>query len=298
MPPGGPEVPGNTRRRAGAGRGAAIAVRRRMRLAKLAFALVTLGISLASLAAGCKGTVLVNGEDPSCPASFPDGQACSASGLTCSYEAAGCDLVYECDGDSWRIHDSACAGSCPGGSQGDACLEVGDFCGFGEGCSYEEWECLADHTWNVVYYDEGGDCCYGECECYPYCPDVAPEEGAYCDPCWDGPFCTFGVTTACGEQSVSMECGADFTWHVVEPPPACDCSAHVFVEDCEADPACRYLTGGCEAPSLEQEKGGCFPKTDCSADVPCPEGTACTTVNANTCTFDPCIECTTVSLCL
>lgn len=268
-----------------------------MHLSKLAFALVALGSSLSALAAGCKGTVLVDGGNPTCPATFPDGQTCSDEGLTCTYEAAGCDLVYACDGQSWGTPTSACDTPCMGGSPDSACVQVGETCGFGEGCYYEEWNCQADHTWDVWYDDGGVDCCYGECECNPYyCPDVLPEEGAYCDPCWEGAYCEYRVFTACGDQAIALSCAPDYTWVTTLPATPCDCTAYPTVEECEADPACRFLMGGCEAPDLEAV--GCFPKNDCAADMPCQAGATCTQVNANLCTIDPCIECAVVSLCL
>jgi hypothetical protein len=267
-----------------------------MRRLQIAFALVAAVVSLFPLAAGCQNNVTVAGHDPRCPADFPDGRGCTDDGLTCTYQALGCDIVYECTGDQWSSPSSDCTTPCAGGNPDSACLIAGEICSFGDQCYYEEWNCTDTHTWDVFYGDSGDECCYGECGCDPsYCAPSPPEPGSSCDPCFDSVFCSWELITPCGMQVVDAECTGDFTWQVSDVAP-CDCSFHQTVEECEADTTCRYLTGGCEAPSLDQP--GCFPKTDCSADVLCPDGKTCTAVNANVCSIDPCIECSAATLCL
>jgi hypothetical protein len=263
----------------------------------LLLAALALAMSFASITAGCNGNVIVSGKgpgDPKCPATFPDGQACSAEGAQCAYDAAECELTFECVAGQWAVEPAECATPCLGGDPGSACVTVGESCDLGDECSHETWSCAADHTWSVAYSDGGDPCCYGECGCEPfYCPETFPLEGESCNTCPDNP-CEYLMDTPCGPQQVTLTCGEDYLWHAA--PPACDCSAHLDPESCEADPACRFLSPGCDDPSLD--KGGCFAKADCSADVGCPDGKACTTVNANICTIDPCVTCMAVSLCL
>jgi hypothetical protein len=257
--------------------------------------LLALVVFLAGLAAGCNGDVVVSGNDAKCPAAFPDGQACSAEGARCAYEAAKCELTFECAAGQWAVQPSECESPCLGGAPGSACVKVGETCGFGEGCDHEDWSCSADHTWAVAYSDGGDDCCHGECGCDPhYCPESLPLEGESCITCPDNP-CEYEVDTACGAQKATASCGEDYAWHVTAPA-GCDCGVHSTPEACEGETSCRFLSPGCDAPSLD--KGGCFPKADCSDEMPCSEGKFCTPVNANICTFDPCVTCMAVSLCL
>jgi hypothetical protein len=276
--------------------GPTLAAKRGVRTSNLTFtfALLTLGASLASLAAGCEGSVTVNEQDPRCPANFPDGLGCSDQGLSCTYEAAGCDLVFECNGTTWGTPSSACTTACLEGKPGSACALLGETCGIGDECSYEEWQCSEDHTWSVTY-DDGPD---DDCGCDgSACPVAPPADGVACDPCQDSDYCMYFLQTTCGPKGAAVGCGPDGVWTTLLEQEPCDCTAYPTVEACEADPGCRYLSaGGCEAPTLDQS--GCFPKNDCAADGPCPAGTTCTTVNANLCTLDPCIECAAVSLCL
>lgn len=266
-----------------------------MKTAHLLFASAFLS---ALVAVACKGTVIGPGlNPPGCPESFPDGAACGDAPGACVYTAGDCDITYACESGEWTPQPADCATECLEGGQDSPCLIVGDNCGIGDECNDEYWTCGPDHLWDVEYtqYD---DCCY-DCECWAdQCPGSPPNEGDWCDPCYDSPDCYWESIGECGMGGLSAQCGDDYTWHVTGyPPPPCeDCSSHVTVEGCDADPACRYLSPGCDTPTLSV--GGCFPIDDCAPDSACAPGTTCTQVNANTCGLDPCVQCEVALVCL
>jgi hypothetical protein len=190
-----------------------------------------------------------------------------------------------------------CYTPCTAHDLGSPCAHVWEECFFGDknDCSYENWYCDENHTWTFDTKGSWDECCVSTCGC----PDDPPEDGASCNPDYDAQnhmTCYYKVETPCGPQTASAICNPDGTWTTIEQPPPCACSAHPTIAECEADPDCRYLAVGCAAPALEM--GGCFPKSDCAADLPCQDGTVCTPMNANVCTVDPCITCVTVGLCL
>lgn len=269
---------------------------------------VVLGCLLFPLAAGCKGTVIGGGggeggtttgtttntetNPPECPAEPQVGQACSAGDGPCSYVVAACAVGVVCNGGVWEAQPSDCVTACGDGNGGGICLTVGESCYFGDECGGEGWDCMSDHTWAITYYDSF--CCN-----YPVneCPVDMPVDGDYCDICSDIQTCEYSIDTPCGPQPTSVVCSQnDSQWHVALLPAPCDCGAYDTIEACSADPSCRYLSAGCDAPTLDA--GACFPVVDCAPDMPCPAGTTCTTVNANDCGLDACVECVTVSVCL
>jgi hypothetical protein len=255
-----------------------------------------IAIALSVAAGGCNGIVQVENGGAGCPAEIVDGQACSNDGAACKGGAAGkCEIEYACTSGTWQPKSSSCTTPCEDADYGESCLTVGETCGsYGE-CGGSEATCLADHTWDVTYYDDA--CCYEECNCDPfYCPEVPATEGQSCDPCSEASACGYVIETPCGTQEVTTACGQDYLWHETTPPASCNCAYYENEGACGGDPKCRFLAGGCEAPNLAQP--GCFPAVDCSDQAPCPDGTVCTAVNANKCVADPCIECVAVSLCL
>ncbi len=264
---------------------------------------LALGCLLLPLAAGCKGTVIGGGgggggttsttsNTTPCPAQIPIGESCSAPGNLCTYDGGGCDVSFSCLDGTWVFDESAttCETTCGAGPEGGYCPMVGESCYFGGDCGGEQWDCMEDHHWGITYYDEM--CCNSPIY---ECPLAQPAEWDYCDPCSDVQTCEYAVATPCGEQTLQWACGDDLAWHA-GAPPACDCGAHQTIEACEADPACRYLSPGCDAPTLGD--AFCYPKVDCTADLPCLPGSMCVTVNANDCGLDPCVNCISVSLCL
>jgi hypothetical protein len=176
--------------------------------------------------------------DSACPSSLPAATtACADSGLICWYEdgpcalALGCTEVYApCPSGSpcdpmlvWVDADSACsppAVPCESAANGDVCAFPGEACMTGDECDYEYTQCGTDHHWVVSY--SYGDCCDYCCddECcgaVPACPSSVPNNGDYCDPCFDGPSCTFTVDPGCGPQQVTAECDTlNYRW-VVSP---------------------------------------------------------------------------------
>lgn len=274
-----------------------------MRSAALA---VLFGLSGLLLAAGCKGTVVTPGsgsgkDEPSrpailipCPETTPDYGPCEGEGQVCGLQVSGCEIRFTCVGGEWSSPESSCTEECGAGTYGSPCLELDDSCTLGSECGGSYWYCTAEHTWSESIYDD--PCCYEECQCDPYyCPPSPPAEGDYCDPCYDSYDCGYELFTTCGPKLISASCGDDYAWHVQVPPP-CTCGDHPTVEECQADPECRYLSGGCDEPTLSA--GGCFPAADCSVDNPCSDGAVCTTVNANDCGLDACVECIAANLCL
>ncbi len=128
----------------------------------------------------------------------------------------------------WVPTEATCAPAavdCMDAVEGDVCALPGEYCGGEAGeCEYEDKSCGTDHRWVVSsYYDEccGDDCCYdeccdGECECSPYyCPEQAPQQGEYCDPCWDSESCSYPFETECGTLYTYARCNPDiYSWEL------------------------------------------------------------------------------------
>lgn len=259
----------------------------------------TLALALGSLllsAAGCRGTTSgeggggSTGSDPLCPIDLSLGELCSPEGEQCVYDGGGCTINALCADGTWVVDSSTCVTECGTGESGGYCAVVGDACISGYDCGARQWECKSDHTWWVK--NVAGPCCGSPVH---ECPAQMPIDGSPCDPCSDLAPCAYSVFTACGEQEAQLQCAQGGVWEVLVAP-SCDCAAHATIDACSADPGCRYLSGGCDAPTLDA--GACFPLLDCSGDIPCPDGTLCTAVNANDCGIDPCVQCVSVSVCL
>ncbi|MBI4953576.1 MAG: hypothetical protein HY908_16245 [Myxococcales bacterium] len=168
---------------------------------------------------------------PGCPAGLPSlGDPCSAPGATCWYGDGPCNLSFQCE--------DAClgGGACSGGAvlgagdafctpgavpclqalDGDVCAFPGESCDQGDGCSGVILECTPDHHWVGTWYTSF--CCGTDC-CEPTCPATIPEPGAGCDPCADGPSCSYVVDTgACGVQTLGASCDAASAAWLVEVP--------------------------------------------------------------------------------
>lgn len=125
----------------------------------------------------------------------------------------------------WYAESASCqpaAVDCYNAVAGDTCAMPGDYCsgGYDECGGLEKW-CGEDHTWEVnEWYDECcyDDCCYDEC-CYDegyYCPEVVPQYGEYCDPCYNSDYCSYEVEDPyCGAVYADAYCNAaTYTWEV------------------------------------------------------------------------------------
>jgi len=264
------------------------------------------GLSLCSFATGCNG-IVKTGDDPytsesgmphdsvPCLSQAPENESCTLDGYACFLVVDGCEIDFLCAGGSWKPQASDCTEPCAGQPpQGSACLTAGEGCTVGDECGATQWSCNPDHTWSVTNFDD--PCCGGGCDCsQSACPAAPPGDGAACDPCVDASACQFELSTACGMQIVTVSCGPDALWHV-PPLQGCGCSEHTTADSCAADPACRFLLSGCDAPSLNDDT--CVPKDDC-LDVPCAPGQSCTTFNAGECAGAAgCAECHQVNACL
>ncbi len=176
-----------------------------------------------------------------CPSSAPTAyEECSFQGGNCHYqEGAGCLVTYTCEGETacyddgpceeywyWVPTDAVCTGevvACEVAQSGDPCALPGEYCGEGFECSYTDKWCGEDHVWVVSYWEDEccyDECCYDECWCEGgECPAALPEHGAYCDPCYEGPGCSYFLQTECGEVEVGAYCDEfSYQWVLTDIP--------------------------------------------------------------------------------
>jgi hypothetical protein len=216
--------------------------------------------------------------------------------------AAGCSAT---------IIDGACpegahcvpADACPAGrpTEGDPCSAVGATCSypFASDCQKSEdvATCSASSTWVLTVAEEG--CCFDPCSCGGpcggSCPPTIPAGGEPCNLAFAST-CDYTVSTPCGDQIVTAMCTD--VWEVPIPScvPADVCGMLFSIQDCMADPTCRWLEPGCGQPPVQ---AGCYAAVECDATNVCPTWELCTEMVADPCWDANCNTCAeTVRVCV
>jgi hypothetical protein len=247
---------------------------------------------LGVIPVGCGGSVIVDGQDPACPAAAPKvGAACDVAVSGCVYTGGPCKETLSCGGKSgaWQSTAVTCsptAKACSAAADGDVCAVVGESCGEGpSACSYFTNTCGADHLWHTLSASPNDCCAPGS----GVCPTAPPQEGAFCDACNGATNCNYPGT--CG--GVYASCAPEGVWHLAigdcPPPPPLDyCMNYGSQTGCETDPGCRWLTPGCNPTGLTLT--GCFSAVECTG-ASCGPGSGCQQVSYNPCFGKNCDAC-------
>jgi len=171
---------------------------------------------------------------PECPDGIPAPfEPCPEQGLTCQYDESDCELTFICEyapecsepqpgGEpcpetAWLPGPAYCEPGvveCEVAAEGQPCAYPGETCGVGFDCEWQETTCGPDYLWHVESYSD--ECCGAPV----VCPPLPPLDGEPCDPCFDGPLCSYEIDTLCGPALIDAYCDEpDFTWNVELPPP-------------------------------------------------------------------------------
>lgn len=217
-----------------------------VRVACLAGAIVT--VVLAGCSSTQAGTAPVDAGNPSgCPGASPStGEACSASGLECTY---GCNVRASCDGHTWTVVELGIP--CPvdaGASDGAVA------CGTNKDCSWG-LECSPGGTpagCGICFKPENP--CSTDSDC-TIIDDAAATKPYVCGP-GSGCSCGFGPSGECIPACTGPgDCS---------PDEACSVSGHCVPKPCATD-------ADCPSPSTVDyacSAGFCGIKS-CSSDADC-----------------------------
>lgn len=237
--------------------------------------LLPLGFALASLfAMGCQNKVSVDPDpdpnpDPECTEPEPEVPP-----------GSWCPPSYQCIGGEWV--DTG--GDCPEPACPQTKPATGDDCAMiGQSCYYEEdIECGPIEQVQAICTDAGWQLMSNYCQPEPICPDEMPVPGTDCTGWYDAFFCLYSVQTPCGEQMANITCQPIDSGNVwtLEMSVSCGaCDSYGTEAQCGADPACQWLTPGCDGNPVAT---GCYPVQGCDV-IPCADTEVCVAQS-----YDPC----------